>query len=121
MQSILGALLTAGYATASNKAIAGAPNSSKVTDSVQNQLTKSFSSAESTAAQYPHYASQITAAAKSSFVQGQDWAYFAGIVAIVLGFALVYFFFPKRDDEQRLLAQYEQEDDATYAAEHPAG
>jgi DHA2 family multidrug resistance protein-like MFS transporter len=120
MQSILGALLTAGYASAFNKAIAGAPNSSKVTDSVQNQLTKSFSSAEATAAQYPHYASQITAAAKSSFVQGQDWAYFAGIVAIVVGFALVYFFFPKRDHEQQLLAQYKQEDDAAYAAEHPA-
>ena len=37
------------------------------------------------AQQYPQYAKQITAAAKPSFVDGQDWAYFAGIVAIVLG------------------------------------
>jgi len=119
MQSILGALLAAGYASAFASAIAGAPNGAQVSNSVQNQLTKSFSSAEATAAQYPHYASQITAAAKASFVDGQDWAYFAGIVAILLGAALVYFFFPKRDDEQRLLAEYRQTDDAAYAAEHP--
>jgi MFS family permease len=115
MQSILGALLTAGYASAFATAIAGAPNGSQVSDSVQNQLTKSFASAEATAAQYPKYASQITAAAKASFVDGQDWAYFAGIVAIVLGAALVYFFFPKRDEEQQLLAQYQREDEAAHA------
>jgi hypothetical protein len=120
MQSILGALLTAGYASAFASAIAGSPNGSQVSTSVQNQLTKSFASAETTAQQYPHYASQITAAAKASFVDGQDWAYFAGIVAIVLGAALVYFFFPKRDAEQQLLAQYAQEDATAYAAEHPA-
>ena len=66
---------------------------------MQNQLTKSFASAQQTAAQYPQYASQITAAAKASFVDGQDWAYFAGIVAIVLGAALVFFMFPKHDAE----------------------
>ena len=77
-----------------------------MTDSVSAELTKSFSSAEAVAQQYPQYASQITAAAKTSFLQGADWAYTAGIVAIVLGAAVVYRFFPKRDDEQRLLAEY---------------
>jgi len=120
MQSILGALLTAGYAAAFATAIAGAPNGAAVSDSVQNQLTKSFASAETTAQQYPQYASQITAAAKSSFVSGQDWAYAAGIIAILLGAALVYFLFPKRDGEQRLLAEYQHEDEAAYALEHPA-
>jgi hypothetical protein len=38
----------------------------------------------------------------------------------LLGAALVYCFFPKRDDEQRLLAEYKAEDDAAYAAAHPA-
>lgn len=120
MQSILGALLTAGYAAAFATAIAGAPNGAAVSDSVQNQLTKSFASAETTAQQYPQYASQITAAAKSSFVSGQDWAYAAGIIAILLGAALVCFLFPKRDGEQRLLAEYQHEDEAAYALEHPA-
>ena len=106
MQSILGALLTAGYAAAATAAIGASPNAQKVTDSVSSELTKSFASAEAVGQQYPQYASQITAAAKTSFLQGADWAYTAGIVAIVLGAAVVYRFFPKRDDEQRLLAEY---------------
>ena len=73
MQSIFGALLTAGYAAAAAAAIAGAPNTQQVNDSVQNQLTKSFAGAEAVAQQYPQYASQITAAAKQSFLDGADW------------------------------------------------
>ena len=64
MQSILGALLTAGYAAAVTAAIAAAPNQEQITDGVASQLTKSFASAESIAAQYPQYASEITAGAK---------------------------------------------------------
>ena len=110
MQSILGALLTAGYATAFSKAIAASPGASQVSDDVQNELTKSFSSAANTAEQYPQYASQIIQAAKTSFVDGQDWAYVAGIVAILLGAALVFFLFPKRDAEEQLAMQYARED-----------
>jgi len=110
MQSILGALLAAGYAAAFASAIASAPNGQQVSDSVEAQLTKSFSSAEATAQQYPQYTSQITAAAKASFLSGDQWAYTAGIVAIILGAVLVFFMFPKKDDEQRLLAAYHAED-----------
>ncbi len=63
MQSVFGALLTAGYAAAAATAIAGAPNNAQITENVQNQLTKSFAGAESVAEQYPQYATQITAAA----------------------------------------------------------
>jgi len=110
MQSILGALLTAGYASAFSKLIAGSPGASQVSDEVQNQLTKSFSSAANTAEQYPQYASQIISAARTSFVDGQDLAYVAGIVAIVLGAVLVFFLFPKPQDEQALVEQYARED-----------
>jgi MFS transporter, DHA2 family, multidrug resistance protein len=112
MQSILGALLTAGYASAVATAIAGAPNQSEITDSVQSQLEKSFAGAEAVAAQYPQYSSAITAAARSSFVDGDDWAYLAGIVAIVLGATIVFFFFPRNEQEQALLARYHEEDAA---------
>src|SRR5947209_5207509 len=105
MQSILGALLAAGYATAFTKQIAASPNASKVSTSVEAQLTKSFSSAANTAHQYPQYAKQITSAAKTSFVDGANWAYTAGIIAIVVGAALVYFLFPDRDGEIELLAE----------------
>jgi MFS transporter, DHA2 family, multidrug resistance protein len=110
MQSILGALLTAGYAAAVTAAIATAPNKEQITDGVASQLTKSFAGAEAIAEQNPQYASQITAAAKSSFLDGADWAYTAGIVAILLGAVVVFFLFPKRDEEERLLAAYHAED-----------
>ena len=51
-------------------------------------------------------AEQIIAAAKTSFLQGDQWAYTAGIVAILLGAALVFFCFPKKDEEKRLLEEY---------------
>jgi len=110
MQSIFGALLTAGYATAVAAAIASAPNKAQITSSTQNQLEKSFSSAAAVAQQYPKYASAITAGAKSSFVQGANWAYAAGVIATVIGLALVFFLFPKKDEEHRLLGQYRTTD-----------
>ncbi len=113
MQSILGALLAAGYASAVSAAIASAPNPQQITDSVQNQLTKSFASAESIAEQYPQYSDAITAAARSSFVDGANWAYVAGIVAILIGAALVYLLFPTKDMERQLLADYHTRDTQT--------
>jgi MFS family permease len=119
MQSILGALLTAGYASAVAGAVAGSPDASKITSSTESQLQKSFAGAESVARQFPDYASQITAAARSSFLDGADWAYTAGIVAILLGAAIVFFLFPRRDEEQALLARYQREDTADAAtADH---
>jgi MFS transporter, DHA2 family, multidrug resistance protein len=114
MQSVFGALLTAGYAAAAAAAIAGAPNNAQVNESVQNQLTKSFAGAEAVGQQYPQYASQITTAAKQSFLDGADWAYTAGLVAVLLGAVLVFFLFPRKDGEQQLLEQYAAEDADDY-------
>ncbi len=110
MQSILGAVLTAGYAAAVASAIAASPDKDKISDDVQAEFQKSFSSAAEVAERYPQYESQIIAAAKVSFLQGDDWAYIAGIVAILLGAALIFFLFPKRDEEEELLARYHAED-----------
>ena len=110
MQSILGAVLTAGYAAAFAAAVATAPDGQKISQSVQAELQKSFAGAEAVAQQYPQYASQITAAAKASFLQGADWAYAAGIIAIILGAAVVVFFFPGKDDEAKLHGEYQAMD-----------
>ncbi len=115
MQSLLGALLTAGYAAAANAAIASSPSADKVTDSVQSQLTKSFAGAESIAQQYPQYSQAIVNGARESFIQGQDWAYVAGICAVLIGGAIVFFLFPKRDEERRTLERYHAEDTAEAA------
>ncbi|HEU4997624.1 MAG TPA: MFS transporter, partial [Lapillicoccus sp.] len=112
MQSILGAVLTAGYAAAVGTAIANSPDKAQINNQVQAELTKSFASASATAEQYPQYAAQITSAAQESFLKGDDWAYTAGLVAILLGAALVFFCFPKKDEEEALLASYRAEDSA---------
>ena len=112
MQSIMGALLTAGYATAFSKTIASAPNSSQVSQNVQSELTKSFDGATAVAKQYPQYASQITAAAKESFIHGQHWAYASGLIAVVAGAVVVGVFFPDLEGEKELLASYRRADSA---------
>ncbi|MGZ8751647.1 MAG: MFS transporter [Acidimicrobiia bacterium] len=112
MQSILGALLTAGYASAMAAAIAASGDSAKITDSTQAQLQQSFAGAENVASQFPQYAGQITAAAKTSFLDGANWAYTAGIVAVLLGAVLVFVMFPKKDDEVALLVEYGNQDAA---------
>jgi MFS transporter, DHA2 family, multidrug resistance protein len=107
MQSIFGALLTAGYVSAASSLIASA--NTKISNNVAGELTKSFDGAEAIAQQYPQYASQITAAAKTSFLQGDQWAYLAGIVAVLGGAAVVAVFFPRFEREKELLAEYQAE------------
>jgi len=109
MQSLFGALLTAGYAAAAGTLISSSGKS--VSSSTQAELTKSFSSAADTASRYPSsIQDQIIAGAKTAFLQGDQWAYTAGIVAVLLGATLVFFKFPKREEERRLLAEYHAED-----------
>jgi MFS transporter, DHA2 family, multidrug resistance protein len=110
MQSILGALLTVGYAAAFNAAIAASPQKDQVTAATQSELTKSFDSASAVAAQYPQYSEAIISAAKTSFLQGDRLAYTAGLVAVLLGALLVFVLFPKKDQEISLLKGYEKVD-----------
>jgi DHA2 family multidrug resistance protein-like MFS transporter len=116
MQSILGALLTAGYAAAIGAAIASAPDQDQITDQVASELQKSFDGALAVAQQYPKYSTQIVAAAKTAFLQGDQWAYLAGIVAVLLGAVLIFFMFPKKDEEVALLRRYQDEDTGEVAS-----
>jgi EmrB/QacA subfamily drug resistance transporter len=109
MQSIFGALLTAGYAAAFSKLISS--SNANVSSSVQEQLTKSFDGAQAIAKEYPQYSSQITSAAKSSFLQGDQWAYAAGVLAVLLGAIIVFYCFPKHEEEVRLLEAYQADDE----------
>jgi EmrB/QacA subfamily drug resistance transporter len=108
MTSIFGALLTAGYASAMGAAID--QSGKNITETTQSQLQLSYASAENLAAQNPKYASQITAAAQQSFLDGDQWAYLAAMGAVVIGAALVVFFFPRKDEEEKLRAAYHAED-----------
>jgi MFS transporter, DHA2 family, multidrug resistance protein len=116
MQSILGALLAAGYAAAFTKTIASAPHRRQITGAVENQLEKSFAGAADVAKGYPQYASKITAAAKSAFLSGDQWAYSAAIIAVLIGAVIVFCCFPKKGREEELLAQYHADDSPAKAA-----
>jgi EmrB/QacA subfamily drug resistance transporter len=116
MQSIFGALLTAGYAASAAAQLSG----KHVTSSIENTLTKSFSSAADAAKQYPAHAEQIIAGAKTAFLHGDEWAYAAGIIAVLLGAALVFLKFPKHEDEKRLLALYRADAGAEPGDAEPA-
>ena len=50
------------------------------------------------------------AAANSILTKPADCGLSAGLVAIVLGALLVFFMFPRRDEEQQLLRRYHAED-----------
>jgi MFS transporter, DHA2 family, multidrug resistance protein len=118
MQSIFGALLTAGYAAAAGSLIAS--SGKDVTASTQAELTQSFSSAADTAARYPsEQQAQIIAGAKTAFLDGDQWAYTAGIVAVLVGAALVFFLFPRAAEEKVLLDRYHEEDRTDGGRERP--
>jgi len=114
MQSIFGALLTAGYAAAITDRIAKAPAATKslITTGIENDLTKSFASAAQVARQYPRYARPITSAAKAAFLHGDHWAFAAGILAVLAGMVIVRLWFPAKRAEFALIERYGKQDAA---------
>lgn len=105
MTSILGSVLTTHYASA----MAAQSVSSEVSSATQAQLQLSFASAENIAASHPQDADAIVAAARSAFLDGDQWAYGAGLVSVLVGAVLVFLVFPRHDEEQRLRASYAAE------------
>ena len=115
MQSILGALLTAGYAAAFGATIASSGRNISAT--VQEELTKSFSSAADLATQYPQYSTaRSSPPRRPRSSHGQHWAYGAGAIAVTIGITLVFLRFPKKEQERRLFASYDAESAAAPAA-----
>jgi hypothetical protein len=112
MQSIFGAVLTAGYAAEMTRLVGSSPQAATITDTTRTELTKSFAGAEETAARFPGQAGEIVAAAKTAFLHGDQWAYTAGIVATLVGALVVVLLFPGKDREAELLAGYHEEDRA---------
>jgi DHA2 family multidrug resistance protein-like MFS transporter len=108
--ALFGAFLAAGYAASMTAAIAAAPQGTEAPPAAVSSATMSYAGAQSVAAEYPQYATQITTAAKSSFLAGDSQAYLAGIIAVLLGAVLVFFLFPKAEKERKLLGEYHQQD-----------
>jgi hypothetical protein len=98
------------YAAAVTAAISASGQSASIPANVTNELTMSFSGAQAVAASYPQYSAQIIEAAKNAFLAGDQSAYIAGIVAVLAGAALVFFIFPKKDNETKLIESYHLQD-----------
>jgi len=118
MTSIFGAFLTAGYASAMGTAISD--SGQDVTATTQSMLQLSYASAADMATQYPQYANEILTAAKSAFLDGDQLAYLAGLIAVVIGLTVTFFLFPRKDREAALHAEYHAEDEGVEAPEQPA-
>lgn len=113
MTSIFGATLTAGYAHAFAAQISNLSTTAqqKISGTIEVELQKSYASAATIAQQHPEYSKQIIAAAKSSFLVGDQWSYLVGIMAILIGAAIIFFIFPKKDEEKYLLKKYHDLDE----------
>lgn len=111
MQSLLGAILGASYAASVSAGIASAPADvqSQITSEVGAQLRASFGSASDLAAKFPQYQDAIVSAARDSFLAGSDAAYLAGILAMFVGAALTWIFYPRKAHEVAMFAQFEAE------------
>ncbi|MGW0035201.1 MFS transporter [Gordonia sp. NPDC003376] len=120
MQSVLGAILTAGYAKALTETIHDSPNAAQVSSETQAALTKSFASAADLAERYPQYSEQIISAARDAFVQGDTRAYTAAIVIVATGALLVWLFYPNAAGEREDMARYAAEREDTEVGDTPA-
>ena len=119
MQSILGALLTAGYAARSGQ-IGGRPDAALGLDQVENELTKSFSSAAAVAEQHPGTPNRSSKAPAGPSSQGDAWAYVAGIVAICLGALLVATRFPDKEGEKNCSPPTPRKTNGSHGRARPA-
>ena len=119
MQSIFGALLTAGYAAAATAAISSA--NAHVTSNVENQLTKSFDGAEAIAKQYPRLLERdhrrregrVPPRRPVGLHRGADRGHARRGARLLL--------LPRKEREQEMLAQFAAEDSGAQAAVASAG
>ena len=113
MQSILGALLTAGYAAAAGAA--RRRGAERKPDQRQRRERADASRSP------PRPTPLALSAARQQIIAGREVGVpprrpvglrLAGIVAILLGTAIVFFLFPKHDAEEALLTEFQAEDAA---------
>ena len=93
----------------------GGTTFSFVTDGIETALQRAKESAGGQDVMLSGGA-EIIAGAQESFLHGDQWAYTAGIIAVVIGGVLVFFMFPKKEEEEALLGQYHAEDMKALAA-----
>jgi len=99
--------------------VAIADSGQDVTATTQSELQISYASAANLAEEYPEYGDQIMSAAESSFLEGDQLAYVAGLVAVIIGAAVVLIFFPRKDEEEAMRLAFHAEDEGQDATAPP--
>jgi DHA2 family multidrug resistance protein-like MFS transporter len=105
VQSLLGAVLAAGFATAISTIATQSAKAAQVTDDMMSALQSSFASAAHVASLHPDLADGIAEASRQSLVYGSFAGYLIGAGLIVLGFFAVLFGVPSRERELAAVAQ----------------
>ena len=109
MQAVMGTLLVARYSGEFGQAFAAAPASdqSQLTSDAVSQMLSSFAGAESVATSLPSADQQtLIAAAQTAFTAGSNLAFAFALAAVAAGLIVVLRYFPKKDEEFQLEAQY---------------
>jgi EmrB/QacA subfamily drug resistance transporter len=98
-QSMMGAVLAAGYAASFDSQLASQPGTDQITATTKETLTRSYSGAVEIADKYPQYKAAVLDAGQQAFVKGSQLGFAVGVIGALLAIAITWFFFPRRDAE----------------------
>jgi MFS family permease len=106
-QALLGTMLAVAYSDYFAKAFASLPadQSQALGQRAAQEIASSFEGAEAVAATLPGAdATELIAAAQQAFTEGKAAAIGVAIVSVVIGFVLVWWKYPRADEERRIFA-----------------
>jgi MFS family permease len=107
-QALLGTLLAVAYSDYFDKAFAALPaaQAQALGQRAAQEIASSYEGAEAVAATLPGAdATQLIDAAQQAFTEGKAAAIGVAIVSVVIGIVLVWWRFPRADEERRIFAE----------------
>jgi DHA2 family multidrug resistance protein-like MFS transporter len=107
-QAVLGTLLAVEYTHYLTKAFASLPSqqAQQLSQQAAATISQSFTGAEQVAKQFPQaQAQQLVAAAQQAFVDGKTAAILFAAIAAIIGFVVVFFLYPNKQDEEATYAR----------------
>ena len=119
MQAVMGTVLAIVYANYFEKAFASLPpqEAANLSDEAAAQIVGSYQGAEAVAASYPQAsAERLTAAANQAFTEGKSVAYVLALVLTLIALVLVWWKYPRKDDERAFFRTMEDRSLAEEAA-----
>jgi MFS transporter, DHA2 family, multidrug resistance protein len=114
-QAVLGTLLAVEYTHYFTKAFASLPpqQAQQLSQQAAATISQSFTGAEQVAKEFPQAeAQQLVAAAQQAFVDGKTAAILFAAIAAIIGFVVVFFLYPSKQDEEATYARVAGQDPA---------